>query len=153
MATLIGTIGHIVTWQLRRHLEDLKVRGATMKKYNKRKEKKYFFLLYKFNTLDQVLPSPDRFLKKGTGTTSINTRESIILIQLNLLINLKNLTVFKSFKGLDNTLGSKRDCVAKEAYKEAVPKRDERPLYGLKSSKNFIIANAVENILSSKFIS
>jgi hypothetical protein len=34
--------------------------------------------------------------------------------------------------------------------KPAVPKKDEKPIYGLKSSKNFIVSNAVENILSGK---
>jgi len=30
-----------------------------------------------------------------------------------------------------------------------VPKRDEKPIYGLVSDKNFIVANAVENILAA----
>jgi hypothetical protein len=33
--------------------------------------------------------------------------------------------------------------------KPAVPKRDERPIHGLVSDKNFIVANAVENILAA----
>ena len=32
--------------------------------------------------------------------------------------------------------------------KEAVPKAMERPVHGLKSNKNFIVTNAIENILS-----
>lgn len=32
--------------------------------------------------------------------------------------------------------------------KPAVPKKDEKPILGLVSKKNFIVANAVENILS-----
>ena len=36
--------------------------------------------------------------------------------------------------------------------KAAVPKRDEKPIHGLVSDKNFIVANAVENILAGKFI-
>jgi len=35
--------------------------------------------------------------------------------------------------------------------KQAVPKRDEKPIHGLVSDKNFIVANAVENILAGKF--
>ena len=35
--------------------------------------------------------------------------------------------------------------------KPAVPKRDEKPIHGLVSDKNFIVANAVENILAGKF--
>ena len=33
--------------------------------------------------------------------------------------------------------------------KPAVPKRDEKPIHGLVSDKNFIVANAVENILAA----
>ena len=36
--------------------------------------------------------------------------------------------------------------------KAAVPKRDEKPIHGLVSDKNFIVANAVENILAGKFL-
>lgn len=36
------------------------------------------------------------------------------------------------------------------APKAAVPKRDEKPIHGLVSDKNFIVANAVENILAGK---
>ena len=31
-----------------------------------------------------------------------------------------------------------------------MPKRDEKPIHGLVSDKNFIVANAVENILAGK---
>ena len=37
------------------------------------------------------------------------------------------------------------------APKPAVPKRDEKPIHGLVSDKNFIVANAVENILAGKY--
>ena len=33
--------------------------------------------------------------------------------------------------------------------KQPVPKRDEKPIHGLVSDKNFIVANAVENILAA----
>ena len=33
--------------------------------------------------------------------------------------------------------------------KPAIPKRDEKPIHGLVSDKNFIVANAVENILAA----
>ena len=33
--------------------------------------------------------------------------------------------------------------------KVAVPKRDEKPIMGLVSDKNFIVSNAVENILAA----
>ena len=47
--------------------------------------------------------------------------------------------------------------VAKKPYedgfkKPAVPKKDEKPIHGLVSDKNFIVANAVENILAGKFV-
>jgi hypothetical protein len=32
--------------------------------------------------------------------------------------------------------------------KAAIPKKDEKPIMGLVSDKNFIVANAVENILA-----
>lgn len=34
--------------------------------------------------------------------------------------------------------------------KPPIPKKDERPIHGLVSDKNFIVANAVENILAGK---
>ena len=38
------------------------------------------------------------------------------------------------------------------AYKKpAVPLKDEKPIMNLVSDKNFIVANAVENILAGKF--
>ena len=53
-------------------------------------------------------------------------------------------------------MGSNRlpdpDSLTKFVYpgpkREPVPKKDEKPILGLKSNKNFIITNAVENILS-----
>jgi hypothetical protein len=38
-----------------------------------------------------------------------------------------------------------------DKQKERVPARDERPVLGIKSHKNFITANAVEAILQGKF--
>jgi hypothetical protein len=45
--------------------------------------------------------------------------------------------------------------VAKKTYadgfkKPDVPKKDEKPIMGLVSDKNYIVANAVENILAGK---
>ena len=37
------------------------------------------------------------------------------------------------------------DCKHK---KDPVPAKDEKPVLGLKSNKNFIVTNAIENILS-----
>jgi hypothetical protein len=36
-----------------------------------------------------------------------------------------------------------------QSRKAGVPTRDERPIYGLKTSKNYVTANAVENILQA----
>jgi hypothetical protein len=36
--------------------------------------------------------------------------------------------------------------------KAAVPKKDEKPIMGLVSDKNYIVANAVENILAGTHI-
>lgn len=37
--------------------------------------------------------------------------------------------------------------------KAAIPAKDEKPIHGLVSDKNFIVANAVENILAGKYTS
>ena len=37
-----------------------------------------------------------------------------------------------------------------DAKKPPVPKKDEKPIQGLVSDKNYIVANAVENILAGK---
>ena len=63
--------------------------------------------------------SPSNYLKKGVGTSIVA-------------------------KSLDST-ALKRHCLSKRVN---VPKHDEIPLHGLKSNKNFVLANAVENILT-----
>ena len=35
-----------------------------------------------------------------------------------------------------------------ETKKPAIPKKDEKPIMGLKTSKNFVLANKVENMLA-----
>jgi hypothetical protein len=61
-------------------------------------------------------------------------------------------TNFKK-KGTGNPVLISKKEVAKMARghvpKAAVPKRDEKPIHGLVSDKNFIVANAVENILAA----
>ena len=39
--------------------------------------------------------------------------------------------------------------VRDESRKPGVPQRDDKPIYGLKTSKNYVTANAVENILQA----
>jgi len=65
-------------------------------------------------------PSPDNFIKKHSGTMGNNTLPPV-----------RNFSY---------------DCSHK---KESVPKIYEKPVLGLKSGKNFIVHNAIENILSS----
>lgn len=61
-------------------------------------------------------------------------------------------TLFRK-KGTGNPVLINKKEVAKitraTAPKQAVPKRDEKPIHGLVSDKNFIVANAVENILAA----
>jgi hypothetical protein len=42
-----------------------------------------------------------------------------------------------------------REPKAEIERKAAIPGRDEKPIYGLKTSKNYVTANAVENILQA----
>lgn len=65
-------------------------------------------------------PSPEHFRKKHTGTMGNNS-----------LPPLRNFSY---------------DCAHKKA---AVPRAHEKPALGLSSGKNFVVANAVETILSS----
>lgn len=58
-------------------------------------------------------------------------------------------------KGTGNPVLIDKKAVTKKTYEEEhiprapVPKKDERPIHGLVSDKNFIVANAVEAILSA----
>jgi hypothetical protein len=47
----------------------------------------------------------------------------------------------------------KNGRIHEETYKPNVPRREEKPILGLKTNKNFIIANAVENILAGIIMS
>lgn len=64
-------------------------------------------------------PQPASFMKKGIAT-------------------MKN-------TGMNSTTGQNK----KEKRRPPVPKKDEKPIMGLTSDKNFIVANAVENILAA----
>lgn len=72
-------------------------------------------------------PVPDAFLKKHTGTMG-------------------NETLPPGTDGLDPVRNFSYDCRHK---KDAVPRANDRPVHGLKSNKNFIVTNAIENILSA----
>lgn len=65
------------------------------------------------------MPKTDGFRKKGTGNPVLVPKDQVEKM---------------------NRAGDK---------KPAVPKMDEKPIQGLVSDKNFIVANAVENILAA----
>jgi len=66
-----------------------------------------------------AMPKTDGFRKKGTGNPVLVAKTQVA----------------KMDRGVEK--------------KQAVPKRDEKPIQGLVSDKNFIVANAVENILAA----
>lgn len=68
----------------------------------------------------EVRPDPTSFIKRGTGTM----RQS-------------------------GTMKSNKEHTKREPRRPPVPKKDEKPIMGLTSDKNYIVANAVENILAA----
>ncbi len=75
-------------------------------------------------------PETTNFKKKGTGT--------IVLGDGNISIIFNTLSIASKYHYGDD-------------YKKApVPKKDEKPIMGLVSDKNYVVANAVENILAGK---
>ena len=58
-------------------------------------------------------------------------------------------TTFMKKKVAETRMGSttKGEYTGKEKRRPPVPKKEEKPILGLTSDKNYIIANAVENIL------
>jgi hypothetical protein len=71
--------------------------------------------------LGDAKPTPGTFIKKGQGTMRVTGT------------------------GMNQTKGGHK----KEKRRPPVPKKDEKPIMGLTSDKNFIVANAVENILAA----
>lgn len=71
------------------------------------------------NPKGAAMPMTDSFRKKGTGNPVLVAKQDVA------------------------KMGRPGD------KKQAVPKRDEKPIQGLVSDKNFIVANAVENILAA----
>ena len=74
-------------------------------------------------------PEATSFRKKGTGT--MHLCEKSTNLRTNLLANVQKFQYKDGFKRPD------------------VPKRDDKPIQGLVSDKNYIVANAVENILAA----
>lgn len=72
-----------------------------------------------------------RFTKKGTGTMHIPQRISSVQ-------NSYYLSIAQKFEYKET------------AKRPPIPHKEEKPIMGLVSEKNFIVANAVENILAGK---
>lgn len=71
---------------------------------------------------------PNSFLKKGTGTTA------------------KSANLHTTTAAMEGNRTLQRNTLA--GYRPAVPRRSERPVMGLTTEKNFVVSNAVENILA-----
>lgn len=71
--------------------------------------------------LGEAKPTPQSFIKKGQGTMMVS----------------------------GSKMGSTKGAHKKEKIRPPVPKKDEKPIMGLTSDKNYIVANAVENILAA----
>jgi hypothetical protein len=70
-------------------------------------------------------PDANRFTKRNTGTMKLPESK----------FHKANISLEKEFK-------------YKDIKKPAIPAKDEKPIMGLVSEKNYIVANAVENILA-----
>lgn len=93
-----------------------------------------------------VAPDTTSFRKKGTGQPIlIDKAEGKCAPTWNFKQN-KNLS---SLEWLINLNLVERKARETEFKKPPVPKKDEKPIHGLVSDKNFIVANAVENILAA----
>ena len=88
---------------------------------------------------------PHRFLKsmknRGVSPKSKRTYYHILATLSLSLIYTKH-----SLKHTYSASKFTRNLV--KSPKPLVPKRDDKPVMGLKTTKNFVVANAVENILS-----
>ncbi len=73
-------------------------------------------------------PDAARFTKKGTGTMRLPER---------------------ILEGLHDRIAKKFEYKS-EVKRAPIPHQDEKPIMGLVSEKNFIVSNAVENILAGK---
>ena len=60
-------------------------------------------------------------------------------------------TTFMKKKAAETRMGStaKGEYTGKQKMRPPVPKKEEKPIMGLTSDKNYIVANAVENILAA----
>lgn len=99
-------------------------------------------------------PDPSTFRLKNTGTMKLPDSKCLIhLCNYNsngLIIKLRAIVLFVTFILLINLDSNYAGVPGRNpARKVPVPKRDEKPIMGLVSDKNFIVSNAVENILAA----
>jgi hypothetical protein len=85
-------------------------------------------------------PNSSTFLKRGTGT-SYNAR-STLPESTESPSNLFYPLILAFAVHHENSL----EKYYSESRKEAIPKKEDKPIMGLRSDKNFIVSNAVDNI-------
>ncbi|KRX10147.1 PLC-like phosphodiesterase, TIM beta/alpha-barrel domain [Pseudocohnilembus persalinus] len=90
---------------------------------------------------------PKIFMKKGEGLVCSNAKLQRLEIQKNQSAVFNNRYNKPLCQLASNSILSPIDS-HKYKNKEPVPKHNEKPIYGLKSNKNFIIENSIANILS-----
>ena len=96
-------------------------------------------------------PDASTFRLKNTGTFKLPERKYhfylyIVMVVIGAIINFRHYSLFVTFILLI-ILATK---FTREGVKKvAVPKKEEKPIMGLVSDKNFIVSNAVENILAA----
>lgn len=74
----------------------------------------------------------------------------MIKLRVSFPTNIASLAETRQYLLIANNLNLvERKKREDEFKKPPVPKRDEKPIHGLVSDKNFIVANAVENILAA----
>merc|ERR1711966_436046 len=94
-------------------------------------------------------PKPPLYRSKYPGIASSDKRHSATMGPLKVAPPNPQ-TFLKSYTREDNKLPepTKFDYTDTACRRPAVPRRDEKPVQGLVTSKNFITCNAVENILA-----
>ena len=99
---------------------------------------------------DSTKSDPQTFLrsKKNRGVSPKSKRTFLSSVYLSLLYFFFQRKVYSFTIHVFTASKFTRNLV--KSPKPAVPKRDDKPVMGLKTTKNFVVSNAVENILSSK---
>lgn len=94
-------------------------------------------------------PKPPLYRSKYPGTVPANTRRNATMGPLKVAVP-EPQRYLKAYTREDNKLPEPRKFEYKDATerKPSIPTREEKPVMGLVTSKNFITCNAVENILA-----